>query len=79
MGLVGSRYRPTPSELVTLMGRLKYRTSYGQNVLTHLVETAHIASMLAAELELDPARTSDRRYFTTSVRLSPTRWKVPML
>ncbi len=43
------------SELVTLMGRLKYRTSYGQNVLTHLVETAHIASMLASELGLDPA------------------------
>lgn len=43
------------SELVTLMGRLKYRTSYGQNVLNHLVETAHIASMLASELGLDPA------------------------
>lgn len=43
------------TELVTLMGRLKYRTSYGQNVLTHLVETAHIASMLASELGLDPA------------------------
>jgi ribonuclease Y len=43
------------SELVTLMGRLKYRTSYGQNVLNHLVETAHIASMLASELGIDPA------------------------
>lgn len=43
------------SELVTLIGRLKYRTSYGQNVLNHLVETAHIASMLASELGLDPA------------------------
>jgi ribonuclease Y len=42
------------SELVTLMGRLKYRTSYGQNVLNHLVETAHIASMLASELGIDP-------------------------
>lgn len=41
-------------ELVTLMGRLKYRTSYGQNVLTHLVETSHIAAMLAAELGIDP-------------------------
>jgi ribonuclease Y len=46
-----SRMHP---ELVTLMGRLKYRTSYGQNVLNHLVETAHIASMLAAELGVDP-------------------------
>ena len=43
------------SELVTLMGRLKYRTSYGQNVLNHLVETAHIAAMLASELGIDPA------------------------
>ncbi len=43
------------AELVVLMGRLKYRTSYGQNVLNHLVETAHIAGMLAAELGVDPA------------------------
>jgi len=41
-------------ELVTLLGRLKYRTSYGQNVLNHLVETANIASMLAAEMGVDP-------------------------
>lgn len=47
-----SRMNP---ELITLMGRLKYRTSYGQNVLNHLVETAHIASMLASELGIDPA------------------------
>ncbi|MYH56092.1 MAG: ribonuclease Y [Acidimicrobiia bacterium] len=42
-------------ELVTLIGRLKYRTSYGQNVLDHLVETAHIAGMLGAEMGVDPA------------------------
>ena len=42
-------------ELVTLLGRLKYRTSYGQNVLNHLVESAHIGSMLASELGVDPA------------------------
>ncbi|MBT8214382.1 MAG: ribonuclease Y, partial [Acidimicrobiia bacterium] len=42
-------------EIVTLLGRLKYRTSYGQNVLNHLVESAHIAGMLAAELGIDPA------------------------
>src|SRR2546421_2450430 len=42
-------------ELVTLLGQLRYRTSYGQNVLGHLVESAHIAAMMASELGLDPA------------------------
>jgi ribonuclease Y len=42
-------------ELIKLLGRLQYRTSYGQNVLKHLVETAHIAAALSAELGIDPA------------------------
>jgi ribonucrease Y len=42
-------------ELVKLLGRLQYRTSYGQNVLKHLVESAHLAGALASEIGIDPA------------------------
>lgn len=45
-------------EIIKLLGRLKFRTSFGQNVLAHSVETAHIAAMMAAELgaDVDAAR-----------------------
>ncbi len=42
-------------ELVRVLGRLKFRTSYGQNVLKHVVEAAHIAGMIAEELGADVA------------------------
>jgi ribonuclease Y len=42
-------------ELVALLGQLRYRTSYGQNVLKHLIESAHLAGIMASELRLDQA------------------------
>ena len=47
VGAIDERLLPT-------LGRLKYRTSYGQNVLAHLVETAHVAGVMAAELGIEP-------------------------
>ena len=41
-------------EMIKVLGRLKFRSSYGQNVLRHLIESAHLAGNLASELGIDP-------------------------
>ena len=42
-----------PPEMIKMLGRLKFRTSYGQNVLNHVVETSRLAAIIAAELGAD--------------------------
>jgi len=47
--------RNVPGALVELLGRLRYRTSYGQNVLEHSLDVCHLSGLMAAELKLDVA------------------------
>ncbi len=52
--LVEVRISDLHEDLMLHLGHLRYRTSYGQNVLKHLIETAHIAGLMAAELGMAP-------------------------
>ncbi len=56
-------------ELVKILGRLKYRTSYGQNVLKHSVEVALLASLMAQELGIDIGKAIDHEVEGTHVQI----------
>ena len=50
-------------KLVSIVGRLKYRTSYGQNILNHSLETAYLSGLIAEELGLDAAKAKKAGFF----------------
>lgn len=58
MGIVG-----LDPKLVSIVGRLKYRTSYGQNVLNHCIEVGYLSALMAEELGMDPAKARKAGFF----------------
>ncbi len=58
MGIIAS-----DPKLASIVGRLKYRTSYGQNVLNHSLEVGHLAGLMAEEVGMDPAHARKAGFF----------------
>ncbi|PIT86671.1 MAG: ribonuclease Y, partial [Candidatus Magasanikbacteria bacterium CG10_big_fil_rev_8_21_14_0_10_43_6] len=58
MGIVG-----IDPKLVSIVGRLKYRTSYGQNVLNHSLEVGYLSGLMAEEIGMDPAKARKGGFF----------------
>ncbi len=58
MGIIGLN-----PKLVSIVGRLKFRTSYGQNVLNHCMEVGYLAAIMAEEVGMDPAKAKKAGFF----------------